>query len=151
MAHNARQITVDRIWGIPIGLDWTWFFIFGLVSWSLAATFFPREYPALAPWAYWLLGGITSLLRFGSVLVHELAHAWVALRNKIPVRGITLHIFGGLATLERDSRTPGAEFRIAIAGPLSSLALAALFFGGYALDRGIDVLPYRASGWRGST
>jgi Zn-dependent protease/CBS domain-containing protein len=140
MLQRKPQVTVGRIWGIPIGLDWTWFLIFGLVTWSLAATYFPREYPALGIRAYWILGAITALLMFGSVLVHELAHAWVALRNGIPVRGITLHIFGGVAMLERDARTPGAEFRIAVAGPLSSLALAAGFFALYLLDRRVDAL-----------
>jgi Zn-dependent protease/CBS domain-containing protein len=102
--------------------------------------YLPGEYPGLPTWALWFLGALTALLFFGSVLVHELAHAWVALRNGIPVREITLHIFGGVAYLEREPRTAGAEFRIAIAGPLSSLALAGLFGLLFLADRGISAL-----------
>jgi Zn-dependent protease/CBS domain-containing protein len=140
MMHAKQHLTIGRIWGIPIGLDWSWFLVFGLVSWSLATGFVPREYPQLGPAASWLIAIAIGLLVFGSVLVHELAHAWVALRNQIPVRSITLHIFGGIATIEHGARTPGQEFRIAIAGPISSLVLAGGFLGLYLLDRGIDVL-----------
>ena len=89
---------------------------------------------------YWLLGAVTSVLFFGSVLAHELAHAWVALRNSIPVRSITLFIFGGVAQIEQEPHTAGAEFRIAIAGPIMSLALAGLFFVLYQVDQPVDYL-----------
>ncbi len=138
----AATVKLGRIWGIPIGLHFSWFFIFGLVTWSLAAGFFPEEYPGLPTAAYWFLGAVTSLLFFGSVLVHELAHALVALRNKLPVRAINLFIFGGVAELTQEPRSAGAEFRIAIAGPLASLALAALFGGLWLLDHQI---PYLAA------
>jgi Zn-dependent protease/CBS domain-containing protein len=135
------SVNLGRIWGIPIGLHLSWFLIFGLVTWSLAAGFFPVEYPTLPSLAYWLLGAVTSLLFFGSVLVHELGHAFVALRNQIPVRGITLFIFGGIAQIGRESPSPGVEFRIAIAGPLTSLGLAAGFGGLWLLDQ---YIPYLA-------
>lgn len=136
---NAN-IKLGRIWGIPIGLHFSWFLIFGLVTWSLAVGYFPEEYPTLATPTYWILGVVTSILFFGSVLMHELAHALVALRNKLPVRAINLFIFGGVAELTQEPRSAGAEFRIAIAGPLASLGLAALFGGLYLLDQHIPLL-----------
>jgi Zn-dependent protease len=114
--------------------------IFGLVSWSLAVGYFPEEYPGLATPVYWVLGAVTSILFFASVLVHELAHAFVALRNKLPVRAINLFIFGGVAELTQEPRSAGVEFRIAIAGPVASLGLAAFFGGLYLLDQHIPLL-----------
>lgn len=134
------SVKLGRIWGIPIGLHLSWFLIFGLVTWSLALGYFPAEYPRLSTTAYWLLGAVTSLLFFGSVLVHELGHALLALRNQIPVRGITLFIFGGVAQIGRESSSPGVEFRIAIAGPLASVGLAGLFYGLWWFDRHIIYL-----------
>lgn len=136
------SVKLGRIWGIPIGLHLSWFLIFGLVTWSLAQGFFPTEYPGLATATYWLLGAVTSLMFFGSVLIHELGHSLLALRNQIPVRGITLFIFGGVAQIGRESPTPGAEFRIAIAGPLASLGLAALFYVLWLIDQPV---PYLAA------
>lgn len=136
------SIKLGRIWGIPIGLHSSWFLVFGLVTWSLAAGYFPAEYPSLPTISYWALGAITSVLFFGSVLVHELGHSLVALRNDIPVRGITLFIFGGVAQIGREPPDAGTEFRIAIAGPLASLGLAAGFAGLWWLDRAI---PYLAA------
>jgi Zn-dependent protease len=120
-------IRIARVWGIPIGLHPSWFLIFALVTWSLASSIFPGEYPGYPSWFVWLMGLITSLLFFGSVLAHELGHAWVALRNRIPVRSINLFFFGGLAQIGREPRLPGEELRVAIAGPLVSLGLALVF------------------------
>lgn len=122
------SVKLGRIAGIQVGLHLSWFLIFGLVTWSLAVGYFPMEYPSLPTAAAWGLGAITSLLFFGSVLAHEVSHSLVAVRNEIPVRGITLFIFGGVAQIEREPRDAGAEFRIAIAGPLTSLFLG-LGFG----------------------
>jgi Zn-dependent protease/CBS domain-containing protein len=136
------SVILGKVRGIPIGLHLSWFLIFGLITWSLAAGYFPAEYPELSTAAYWFLGGITSILFFGSVLLHELGHSILAIRNQIPVHSITLFIFGGIARIGREPNTPGVEFRIAIAGPLTSLALAAAFAGLWLLDRHI---PYLAA------
>jgi len=133
------SIRIARIWGIPIGLHPSWFLIFALVTWSLASGFFPGQYPLSSTWFVWLLGLLTSLLFFGSVLAHELGHAYIALRNHIPVRSINLFFFGGLAHIGREPRLPGEEFRIAIAGPLVSLGLA-LFFQVISLAE--EALPW---------
>ncbi len=136
------DIKLGRMWGIPIGLHISWFLIFALVTWSLALGYFPSEYPLLPRGAYWLLGAVTSILFFVSVLLHELGHSVLALRNGVPVQGISLFIFGGVAQIGREPPTPGAEFRIAIAGPLTSAALAAVFAALWWLDRAI---PYLAA------
>jgi Zn-dependent protease len=134
------SVKLGRIWGIPIGLHTSWFLIFGLLTWSLATGYFPQEYPQLSGLAHWGLGLVTSLLFFGSVLAHELGHSWVALRERIPVRAITLFIFGGVAQIGREPASPGAEFRIAIAGPLVSLGLALGFAGAWLLDQAVPFL-----------
>jgi Zn-dependent protease len=135
-------VKLGRILGVPIRLHASWFLIFGLVTWSLAASYFPAGYPSLPTGAYWVLGAATSLLFFGSVLAHELGHSLVALRSQIPVHGITLFIFGGVAQIGREPSTPGDEFRVAIAGPLTSLVLAIGFGGLWLLDRAV---PYLAA------
>lgn len=133
-------IKIAQIWGIPIRLHLSWFVIFGLVTWSLASGILPAAYPNLSSSAVWGISALTSLLFAGSVLLHELGHAYLALRSGVPVRQVTLFIFGGVAQITREPATPGAEFRIAIAGPAVSLALAAVFGGLYLLDRQIPLL-----------
>lgn len=134
------SLKLGRIWGIPIGLHSSWFLIFALLTWSLSTGYFPNEYPQLASTVHVSMGVVTSMLFFGSVLAHELGHAFLALRNQIPVRGITLFIFGGVAQIGQEPRSPGAEFRIAIAGPLVSLGLAGVFGLAYLLDRAFPFL-----------
>lgn len=134
------SIRLGKIWGIPIGLNISWFLVFGLVTWSLATGYFPAEYPQLSPVVNWLLGLITSILFFVSVLLHELGHAYMALREKIAVRAINLFIFGGVAQIEGEPQTAGAEFRISIIGPIVSLGLAAFFGLLWLLDREIPWL-----------
>ena len=110
-----------------MGLHVSWFLIFALVTWSLAVAYFPRESSGWLPATSVAIAALASLVYFGSVLLHELGHSWVALRNAIPVRSITLFIFGGVAQIGHVPLSPGVQFRIAIAGPLVSLALAGLF------------------------
>jgi Zn-dependent protease len=125
----AGRVTIARIWGIPISVHVSWLLVFALVASSLAAGYFPERHAGWGAATRWVLGALTSLAFFASVLVHELGHSRVALRYGIPIRGITLFVFGGVAQIGREPDSPGAEFRIAIAGPLTSLALAALFGG----------------------
>jgi len=123
------SLNLFKVLGIPIRLHVSWFLIAVLITWSLAGGYFPMEYPGWSAATYWLVGAVASVLFFASVLIHELGHSVLALREKVPVKSITLFIFGGVAQIGREPPTAGAEFRIAIAGPLSSLGLAA-FFGG---------------------
>lgn len=118
-----------RVRGIPVRIDVGWLLIFGLISWSLASGYFPSVLPSQSPLASWVQGVVAALLLFASVLLHELAHALVALRLGVPVAGITLHLFGGVSQLESEPETPRAELLIAIVGPLTSFALAGVTYG----------------------
>lgn len=113
--------------GIPIGLDYSWFLIFALLTWMLASSYYPAEFKNWPPLLYWFTGAVTAIMLFVSVLLHELGHSVVALRYKIPVRSITLFIFGGVAQIGTRPPSPSAEFMIAVAGPIVSLGLAVLF------------------------
>jgi Zn-dependent protease/CBS domain-containing protein len=127
-AKMKRQaISLGRILGIPIGLDYSWFLIFVLLTWTLAVSYFPAEFKNWPTAQYWIVGAVTALMLFVSVLLHELGHSVLALRYKIPVRSITLFIFGGVAQIGAEPPSPAAEFWIAIAGPMVSFGLAALF------------------------
>ena len=137
-----NSFKVIRIWNIPIGVHPSWFLIFGLVSLSLATSLMPDEYPQLGSGMHWVLGLATSLVFFLSVLAHELGHAYLALRNQVPVKGISLFFFGGVAQITQEPRTAGKEFKIAIAGPLVSLALALFFELTYLLG---DQIPFIAA------
>lgn len=129
MAQPAQGsgIRIGQIFGIPIFLHPSWFIIFLLITVSLR-TQFTSLHPNWSPGQHWALGIITSVLFFASVVFHELSHSVVALRYKIPVKSITLFVFGGVSTIERDAPTASQEFNIAIAGPLSSLFLAGCFW-----------------------
>ena len=121
------SITIGNILGIPLRIHSSWFLILFLVIISLASGYFPSEYPNWEASTYWIIGVITTLLFFGSVLLHELGHSVIALNQGVPVLNITLFIFGGVAQIGREPESPGTEFKIAIAGPLTSLLLAGLF------------------------
>lgn len=123
-----HTIPIGRILGIPVDLDYSWFLIAALITWILAVNYYPADLPGGTTSQYWMMGAVTAVLFFGSILVHELGHSMVALRYKIPVRRITLFIFGGVAQIAAEPPSASAEFLIAIAGPLTSFALAALFF-----------------------
>jgi Zn-dependent protease len=139
------RVQIARIWGIGISVHASWLIVFALVTWSLAAGYFPTEFPGWARATYWLTGAFTALVFFLSILIHELGHSWVALRHGIPIRGITLFVFGGVAQIGREAASPAAEFRIAFAGPLTSLGLAALFAGAGFLVRDITLVAGAAS------
>jgi Zn-dependent protease len=124
---GKNKIPLGRIFGIPIGLDLSWFLMFALVTWTLAASYYPSEFKNWPTAQYWLVGAATAVLFFGSVLLHELGHSIVALRYKIPVTSITLFIFGGIAQIAAQPPSAVAELVIAIAGPLTSFGLAAVF------------------------
>lgn len=122
----TSSIRLGRIFGIELGIHYTWFIIFGLLTWSLSASYFPAQAPGGSPAAYWLLGAVAALLFFSSVVLHELGHSLVALRRGIPVRSITLFIFGGAANIEREVERPADEVAVTAAGPAVSLALAGI-------------------------
>jgi Zn-dependent protease len=124
---TRQNLALGKIMGIPIGLDYSWFLIFVLLTWMLASSYYPAEFKNWPPLLSWFMGAVTAIMLFVSVLLHELGHSVVALRYKIPVRSITLFIFGGVAQIGTKPPSPTADFLIAIAGPIVSLALAVLF------------------------
>ena len=118
---------LGRLAGVDVLVHWSWFLIFFLLTWTLAQGLFLNDYPHWATATAWLAGALTSLLLFGSVLLHEWAHAMMARRQGIGVKSITLFIFGGVSSLAEEPKRPGEEFLIAGVGPATSFLLAGLF------------------------
>jgi Zn-dependent protease/predicted transcriptional regulator len=119
------NIRIGNLFGIPFFINPSWFFVLGLIT--LQYGYSLTQFPELTGIMPWFLGLIAALLLFSSVLAHELGHSFVAIAQGIPVKSITLFIFGGLATLEKESETPLQAFLVAIAGPLVSVLLFGLF------------------------
>lgn len=117
-----------RVRGITVGVHISWLIVFGLVTWSLATGFLPDVLPGIAPTEAWLIGAVSAILLFASVLLHELAHSFVALSRGLPVHSITLFLFGGVSNLSGESKDPRTEFLIAIVGPLTSFVIAGAAF-----------------------
>jgi len=127
--RSPGGISLFKIFGIRIRLDFSWFIIFALVLFALSAGYLPRAYPGQDTQTYWLAGFLATLLFFTSVMVHELAHSLVAIRHGIDIPEITLFIFGGVSRLSQEPQDPRTEFKIAVVGPLTSFVLAAVFWG----------------------
>jgi Zn-dependent protease len=120
-------IRIGRIAGIDILIHPTWFLIFALLTWSLSEGLFLEEHPDWGRTASWAAGLATSLLLFGSLLMHEFSHCVIARQRGLEVKSITLFIFGGVSSLKGEPNEPADEFHIAIIGPITSFALAGLF------------------------
>jgi Zn-dependent protease/predicted transcriptional regulator len=116
--------SVGRIFGIDITIDWSWSLIFLLLVWYLGGAVFAQVGSGLEQ--TWALALVAALLFFASVLAHEVAHAVVARAQGLPVRNITLFLFGGVATIQREPASPRGEVLLALVGPLTSLVLGAL-------------------------
>jgi Zn-dependent protease len=125
MLQDAWQI--GRLFGIPLRVHVSWLIIFGLLSWSLAVGYFPALFPDQPTWSYWVKAVVAAIMLFVSVILHELGHSLVARRRGIGISSITLFVFGGVSQMKEEPREPGAELRVALAGPLVSVALAGLF------------------------
>jgi len=122
---GGASFQLFRVFGIRIGVDISWFVVLFLIIWSLS-----DYYEEVAPGSNaFVLAVVSALLFFLSILLHELGHAWVAIRNGIPIQGIDLWMFGGVAKLGRETDSPGVEFRVAVAGPVVTVVIAALCFG----------------------
>jgi Zn-dependent protease len=122
------SIKLGKILGIPLGLHYSWFLALFLITSSMAV-FLGELRPSWSSLERWGVALVASSMLFASVIAHELCHSLVAIRNGIPVKGITLFIFGGVAQISREATRPGMELLIALAGPLCSLLLGLLFLG----------------------
>ncbi|MBI5406926.1 MAG: site-2 protease family protein [Nitrospirae bacterium] len=139
MANGFKLITVLRI---PIYINYTWFIVFSLVVSTLAMNYFPQMGPYYSPLAQWGMAFVTAFILFTSILMHELAHSYVAQRQGITIKSITLFVFGGIAHMLGESRTPRGEMKIAAAGPALSLLLSGAFWGIiYFQDQGMPASP----------
>ncbi|MDX6628990.1 MAG: hypothetical protein QOH00_1236, partial [Gaiellales bacterium] len=121
------NILLGRVGGVQVRINWSWLVIFALIVWSLAAGVFPSQNPGLSDGAYLAMAIVAALLFFASLLLHELGHAWRARREGMEIDGITLWLFGGVSQFKTRFPSAGAEFRIAVAGPLVSLVLGVGF------------------------
>ena len=143
----GKGFTLFRILGFEVHVDLSWVALALLVTWSLAVGLFPRAYEGLRPLQYWVMGVAGALGLFASILFHEFCHSLVARQFGLPMKGITLFIFGGVAEMDEEPPSPWAEFLMAIAGPLSSIVLGILFFlvaKGIALPVSADSSLYPA-------
>lgn len=142
MANGFKLVTVL---GIPIYVNYTWFIVFSLVVSTLAMNYFPQMGPDYKPLAQWGMAFVTAFILFTCILMHELAHSYVAQRQGITIKSITLFVFGGIAHMLGESRTPRGEMKIAAAGPILSLLLSGAFWGViYLLGQGMPSSPLLA-------
>jgi len=121
-----KSVTLFRLLGFEIKVDFSWILLAVLITWQLSTLYFPANVPDLRPYVYWALGVEGALGIFASIIVHELGHAVVARRYGIPIRDITLFIFGGVANMEEEPKRARDEFYMAIAGPVMSGIVAVL-------------------------
>ncbi len=128
-SFNKNQIRFGKLFGIPLTFDYSWFLILLFVTWILAGSYFPSEYKGWSTVLYWLVGTVTSLLFFVSVLLHEVGHSVVAQKYNYQVKQIKLFVFGGISEIQEEPRDPKEEFFIAVAGPTVTFLLAAIFYG----------------------
>lgn len=122
-----RSIRLGSLLGIPILVNPSWFILFGLATWMLATQYYPDVLPEERGSTHLVMAAVSALIFFVSILLHELAHSVVAKAYRIPVRSITLFIFGGVSQITRDATRPMNELFMAVAGPLASLVLGAIF------------------------
>lgn len=127
------SIRLMEIKGIPVEIHISWLLVFFLFSITLAQGYFPNAVEGLETGTYWLAGIISTLVIFASVLTHEFGHSLVAIREGIPIKKIVLFIFGGVAQMETEPKSPAAEFKVTAAGPLTSLLIALIAGGIYYL------------------
>jgi Zn-dependent protease/CBS domain-containing protein len=125
----GKTVTLFRVFGFEIKVDWSWLILGSLVVWSLAKGLFPAWYKGIDPAAYWPMAVAGALGLFLSIVYHELWHSLIARRFGLNMRGITLFLFGGVSEMADEPASPKAEFFLAVAGPISSVVLAAVLLG----------------------
>lgn len=129
----GRRINLFKLHGFEVRVDLSWVIIAVLVVWSLSIGLFPYMYSNLSPQTYWFMGVIGAIGLFLSIIIHEYSHSVIAKKYGMPMKGITLFIFGGVAEMGSEPPSAKAEFLMAVAGPISSIIISAVFFGIYRL------------------
>jgi Zn-dependent protease/predicted transcriptional regulator len=124
----GRRIKLFKLFGFEVRIDLSWLIIAVLITWSLADGLFPYWYPNLSSREYWIMGIVGALGLFVSIVAHEFCHSLVARKFGMPMKGITLFIFGGVAEMGDEPPSAKAEFLMAIVGPLSSIAIGVIFY-----------------------
>lgn len=117
---------IGRVKGIPIKIHFTLIITFLIFTWTISTHFMPYHIEGLSGVEYWILGSFATIILFASIILHELAHSLVSLRFGIPVRSIMLFIFGGVSDISKEPRDFKKEFKIAVAGPVTSFAIAGI-------------------------
>jgi Zn-dependent protease/predicted transcriptional regulator len=137
----GKRITLFRLLGFEVRVDLSWLVLAAFITWSLAFGLFPEYYKGLSRATYWWMGVFGALGLFFSILFHEFCHSLVARRFGLPMRGITLFIFGGVAEMEDEPPSPKAEFMMSVVGPVSSVVLGLAFYAAaYLMEKsGISV------------
>jgi len=125
----GRAITLVKLFGFEVKIDLSWLILGLLITWTLAQGFFPNSYKGLEPAVYWAMGVAAAVGLLISIVFHELWHSLIARRFGLPMKGITLFIFGGVAEMTEEPPSPKAEFFMAAAGPVSSIVLGAALVG----------------------
>ncbi|MEJ2656774.1 MAG: site-2 protease family protein [Desulfobacterales bacterium] len=136
-----KSIKLFNLLGFEVKIDLSWIILAALITWSLSTGYFPFEYKNLSIPTYWFMGLTGALALFLSIIAHELSHSIVAKKYGIPMKGITLFIFGGVAEMSEEPVSPKAEFVMAIVGPISSLAIALILYVIYRISEGIIPIP----------
>jgi Zn-dependent protease/predicted transcriptional regulator len=140
----GKGITLFKLFGFEVRVDASWLFLALLITWSLAVGYFPYRYAGLPGADYWWMGILSALGLFGSIVVHELSHSLVARRYNLQMKGITLFIFGGVAEMAEEPRDAKTEFRMAIAGPITSILIGCALSILYAAGRDTWPVPVAA-------
>jgi len=140
----GRNVTLFKLFGFAVRVDASWLILAALISWTLAVAYFPAEYKGLSAGNYWGMGIFSAFGLFGSIVVHEFSHSLVARHHHLPMKGITLFIFGGVAEMGGEPASAGTEFLMAVAGPIASIVLAGVFYLLYEASR--TVAPVTVTG-----
>lgn len=141
----GKRFNLFRMMGFQVRIDLSWIFIAVLIAWSLSTGFFPFYYEGLDRGTYWMMGIVGAIGLFLSIIVHEFSHSLVARRYGMPMKGITLFLFGGMAEMSDEPPKPKAEFMMAVVGPVSSIVIAGLFYAVYAAGLG-GAIPQPVNG-----
>ena len=131
----GRSIRLFSLFGFDVKIDISWLVLAFLITWSLAQGLFPYYFKDLSSSTYWWMGIFGALGLFSSIIFHELSHSLVARNFGLPIKGITLFVFGGVAHMEEEPPSAKAEFMMAIAGPVSSIVLGIILYALRTLGR----------------